>query len=99
MGVPAIQILYAQEELKKSTVLLRTELTGIKDKGAILVLWELTPGAWSGPLSIRDRGGLCLRRVCERGGEGKRARHFEGGGHVSHRASRGAQRKSLDATV
>jgi quercetin dioxygenase-like cupin family protein len=48
LGVIGTQLLSAQQELAKGTVLQRATLEGMKGKEAVLVLRELPPGAASG---------------------------------------------------
>ncbi len=48
VGMIVTQVLHAQSELAKGTVLQRTDLAGIKGKEAVLVLRQLPPGAESG---------------------------------------------------
>lgn len=48
VGVIGSQVLSAQQELARGTVLQKTELAGIKGKEAALVLRELPPGKESG---------------------------------------------------
>ena len=48
MGVIGTQVLHAQQELAKGTILQRAEIAGAKGKEAVLVLRELPPGAESG---------------------------------------------------
>lgn len=49
LGVIGTQVLNAQQEPMKRTALLRTDLTGIKGKEAILALVEFAPGAATQP--------------------------------------------------
>ncbi len=48
LGAIGAQILYAQPELIKRTVLLKTDLAGMEGKEAILALAEIAPGAATG---------------------------------------------------
>jgi len=48
LGVIGGQILYAQPESIKRTVLLKTDLAGMEGKEAILALAEIAPGAATG---------------------------------------------------
>lgn len=48
VGALGTRMLSAQEQLRRGTILQRTELTGVKGKEAILVLRDLPPGAESG---------------------------------------------------
>ena len=48
VGVLGTRMLSAQQQLGKGTILQRTELAGVKEKEAILVLRDLPPGTESG---------------------------------------------------
>ena len=82
LGMVGSDVLYAQQEPVKRTVLIRSELEGIEGKEAVLFLAELAPGGRYETLSPRDRVVLCFgRRVYPRTGR-------EAAGHPESRTSR-----------